>query len=316
MVQLNQITGFDANTDLHETYAYRFSLNAPLYAAWRAIFLQTVIRVAKTTRLDLLLLERGLFPSRQVAQAAIMDGGVLVNGQKITKPGNATKTEANIELVGNWARERYVSRGGLKLERALEQFNVATAERICLDLGASTGGFTDCLLKRGAALVYAIDVGYGQLDWTLRNDSRVVVRERTNARHLTPEALYGEQKQRATLAVADLSFISLTKILPAAIRLLEPESDIVALIKPQFEAGRHAVGKGGVVRSKEAHETVLRELTEATASLGLQIVNITYSPIKGPAGNIEFLGHWHTFGEPNPMNYAAVVEEAHSVLNG
>jgi 23S rRNA (cytidine1920-2'-O)/16S rRNA (cytidine1409-2'-O)-methyltransferase len=272
--------------------------------------------MAKTARLDLLIVELGLLPSRQVAQTAIMDGGVLVNGNKVTKPGSAVKPDANIELVGNWRDTKFVSRGGYKLERALQQFQVDPTGRICLDLGASTGGFTDCLLKHGADKVYAIDVGYGQLDWSLQQNPRVVVKDRTNARNLKPDDLYGDNDRRASLAVADLSFISLTKVLPAALTLLEPnESEIVALIKPQFEAGKEAVGKGGVIRSKTTHEAVLRDVAQfAAGELQLQLLALTYSPIKGPAGNIEFLAHWRNHGEAPALDFKSVVAEAHHAL--
>lgn len=276
--------------------------------------------MANTSRLDLLIVELGLLPSRQVAQTAIMDGGVLVNGNKVTKPGTAVKPDARIELVGNWRDTKFVSRGGYKLERALQQFNFDPSGKICIDLGASTGGFTDCLLKHGAAKVYAVDVGKGQLDWSLQNDERVVVRDRTNARTLTAEGLYeAPERPRATLAVADLSFISLTKVMPAVIPLLQPESsDIIALIKPQFEAGKEAVGKGGVVRDKATHQAVLHHVVGAMNELGLEIAGITNSPIKGPAGNIEFLGHWRNFSggaNENTIDIVDVVEKAHAQLN-
>lgn len=279
----------------------------------------------KTSRLDVLIVERGLLASRQAAQAAIMDGGVLVDGNKVTKPGTPVKLESEIQLVGDWVGTRYVSRGGLKLERALQEFNIDPTNAICLDLGASTGGFTDCLLKHGAAKIYAIDVGYGQLDWGLRQDPRVVVKERTNARTLTAADLYAGNEPHATIAVADLSFISLTKVLPAAVRLLEPDdAHVVALVKPQFEAGRSAVGKGGVVRDKETHEAVLREVTSFTKSLGLRTIGITYSPVKGPAGNIEFLAYWRTTCDAgsdtaraarSEPNITAIVAAAHNCLN-
>lgn len=272
--------------------------------------------VPKTTRLDLLIVERGLVPSRQVAQTAIMDGGVIVDGQKVTKPGNPTKPDARIELVGDWQGSRYVSRGGLKLERALQELKIDVTGRICLDLGASTGGFTDCLLKHGATKVYAIDVGYGQLDWTLRNDERVVVKERTNARNLMPTELYEPDAPCATIGVADLSFISLTKVLPAAVALLQPgDATMIALIKPQFEAGREAVGKGGVVREKSTHLAVIGEVLEFAAGIGLSCIGLTYSPLKGPAGNIEFLAAWKNFGAAQNIDLAAIVDEAHARLN-
>ncbi len=272
--------------------------------------------MAKTSRLDVLILERGLVPSRQVAQTAIMDGGVVVDGRKITKPGAPIKLDAVIELVGDWRNKRFVSRGGLKLERALNVLGVDPTDRVCLDLGASTGGFTDCLLKHGAAQVYAIDVGHGQLDWSLRQDLRVIVKERTNARNLSPEDLYALDSPRANLAVADLSFISLTKILPAASTLLvEDSAQIIALIKPQFEAGREAVGKGGVVRLKATHEAVLRNVIEFAAKIGWHLAGITYSPVKGPAGNIEFLALWQRNTTAFDVDLNAIVDEAHTSLN-
>ena len=273
--------------------------------------------MAKTSRLDMAVLERGLLPSRQAAQAAIMDGGVLVNGQKVTKPGTPVKADAKIELTSSWQGAKYVSRGGFKLERALSVFNLDPAGRTCLDVGASTGGFTDCLLKHGASLVYAIDVGYGQLDWGLRQDERVVVMERTNARHLSVAELYrADDIPRANMLVADLSFISLRKVLPhcATFLVQAPTSDIVALIKPQFEAGRENVGKGGVVRGKETHIDVLSTTIADLAKQGMQVQAITHSPIKGPAGNIEFLGHWKLAEQAVVVNINDIVEQAHREL--
>jgi 23S rRNA (cytidine1920-2'-O)/16S rRNA (cytidine1409-2'-O)-methyltransferase len=264
-----------------------------------------------------LIVELGLLPSRQVAQTAIMDGGVLVNGNKVTKPGTAIKPDAEIELVGKWRDTKFVSRGGYKLEKALQTFAVDPTNKTCIDLGASTGGFTDCLLKHGAAKVYAIDVGQAQLDWSLQQDPRVVVMDRTNARSLTPQQLYetDDIAARATLAVADLSFISLSKIFPAAADLLQPNtSEMIALIKPQFEAGKDAVPKGGVVKSKTTHAHVLQQVFESAAASGFQIIGVTFSPIKGPAGNIEFLGHWRNYGAANQIDFAELVEEAHSIL--
>lgn len=275
--------------------------------------------MAKTSRLDLLIVELGLLPSRQVAQTAIMDGGVLVNGNKITKPGTAVKPDANIELVGNWRDTRFVSRGGYKLLRALETFtDISVADRVCIDLGASTGGFTDCLLQHGAAKVYAVDVGQSQLDWKLQTDPRVIVRDKSNARTITAEELYGPEPTHppATLLVADLSFIAFAKVIPNAVNLLAPNaSDIIALIKPQFEAGKEAVGKGGVVRDKATHIKVLQETIQAANENNLRIIAITHSPIKGPAGNIEFLAHWQNFGTAQTIDAQAVVEAAHAQLN-
>lgn len=244
----------------------------------------------KKIRLDLLLLELGLFDQREVARTAIMDGGISVDGQKVTKPGTPVSADAKVSLASGWGKPKFVSRGGLKLEKAILQFSIDPSERICLDLGASTGGFTDCLLQYGASCVYAVDVGYGQLDWSLRNNPKVIVKERVNARHLKPDELYASDAARATLAVMDVSFISLLKVLPAAIGLLAPCSfEIIALIKPQFEAGREAVGKGGVVRSPAVHIQVIERLFEQAGDLGLQPCGLTFSPLKGPAGNIEYL---------------------------
>lgn len=218
-----------------------------------------------------------------------MDGAVLVNGQKVTKSGIAVSEKDEIALIPSFKKQKYVSRGGLKLEKALEVFHLDVKDRICLDIGASTGGFTDCLLKSGASKVYAIDVGYGQLDWGLRNDERVVVKERINARYLTASELYPEDACRANLAVIDCSFISLSKILPAVKELLTPDNyEIIALVKPQFEAGKNAVKKG-VVKDKRVHLTVLHEVEGFANSIGLQVTQATFSPLKGPKGNIEYL---------------------------
>jgi 23S rRNA (cytidine1920-2'-O)/16S rRNA (cytidine1409-2'-O)-methyltransferase len=274
----------------------------------------------QTTRLDLLIVERGLLPSRQVAQAAIMDGGILVDGQKVTKPGTPVSAEARIELTNQWQGTKFVSRGGFKLERALDQFRIEVRDRICLDVGASTGGFTDCLLQRGAQLVYAIDVGYGQLDWKLRQDARVVVRERVNARHLTAPDLYADAAEHADFAVFDLSFISLSKVVPACLGLLAPDCELVALVKPQFEAGKSAVGKGGVVRDAQTHIDVLEQTVKFAGEAGLSTSAITHSPIKGPAGNIEFLIYWqHQSDQRLPPNadldIESIVTKAHQELS-
>lgn len=231
-------------------------------------------------RLDLLVVERGLAPSREQARAFIMAGTVTVGGRIEDKPG-AMVDEGGIVLVE--APSKYVSRGGLKLERALDAFHLEIAGRVAVDVGASTGGFTDCLLQRGAARVYAVDVGYGQLDWRLRTDPRVVVIERTNVRYLSalPET--------ADLATVDASFISLRLVLPATARLLRVGGFIVALVKPQFEAGRGRVGKGGVVRDPEVHREVLRGLAEWGGAEGYGFQKLAVSPIRGPAGNVEFL---------------------------
>lgn len=267
-------------------------------------------------RLDIIVIELGLLPSRQAAQAAIMDGGILVDGQKVTKPGTAIKPDARIELLPGWGSSKYVSRGGLKLEKALSEFGINPSGRVCLDIGSSTGGFTDCLLKHGASLVYAVDVGYGQLDWSLRNDPRVVVKERMNARFLSPDSLYGAGGSRANLAVADVSFISLIKVLPACISVLEgPEAEIVSLIKPQFEAGRQYVGKGGVVRAKETHCRVIESVFAQASDLGLAAYGLTWSPVKGPAGNIEFLVYWKKAEASATPDIESIVQEAHERLH-
>lgn len=279
-------------------------------------------------RLDVLVVELGLLPSRQVAQTAIMDGGVIVDGVKVTKPGTATKDDAKIEIVGDWNEKKYVSRGGFKLEKALVEFGVSVKDRICLDLGASTGGFTDCLLKHGAALVYAIDVGYGQIDWSLRTNEQVIVKERMNARYAKASEVYADNAALATVAVADLSFISISKVLPACVALLSPPHDIIALVKPQFEAGKELVGKGGVVRDALTHVAVLQAVVEQAAALQLQLRGLTYSPLKGPAGNIEFLAWWNRGSQAlssdnvsnevvagTAINIEAVVDIAHATLH-
>lgn len=261
-------------------------------------------------RLDLLLVEKGLCESRSRAQAVIMSGEVYVNGQKSDKPGTPTDVEAEIEVRGNACP--YVSRGGLKLEKALRDFGVSPARLTCLDSGASTGGFTDCLLQNGAKKVFAIDVGYGQLAWSIRTDPRVVCMERTNIRYVTPEQL-GEPVQ---LAVIDVSFISLRIVLPAVKALLSENGQIVCLIKPQFEAGKENVGKKGVVRDPSVHKAVLDGFLNLAAQMNMTVRNLTFSPVKGPEGNIEFLGHLSVLpeGEITP-DTAVLVAAAHEKLN-
>lgn len=234
-------------------------------------------------RLDVLLVERGLFPSRQQAQRAIMAGQVFVDGQRVDKPGALVPRAAAVEVRGK--PFPYVSRGGLKLERALDAFRVDVVGLAAVDIGASTGGFTDCLLQRGARRVYAVDVGVGQLDWRLRTDPRVVVMERVNARHLRPDDL----PEAVDLAVIDVSFISLTKIFPAVRGLLKADGRVIALVKPQFEAGREHVGRRGVVRDPAVHRAVLRQVVAALKPNGFAPVDVTPSPIRGPEGNIEYL---------------------------
>ncbi|MBI4875160.1 MAG: TlyA family RNA methyltransferase [Acidobacteria bacterium] len=236
---------------------------------------------AARLRIDQLLVERGLAESRERAQALVIAGYVRVDGQKARKPGQAVARESRVELV---QRLPFVGRGGLKLEAALVRFGIDVAGQVCADIGASTGGFTDCLLQRGAARVYAIDVGTGQLDWKLRNDPRVVVREGVNARYLKPEDL-GEG---AGLVTCDVSFISLTLILPATTALLKPAGEMVLLVKPQFEVGREQVGKGGIVRDPALHAAVCARLEEAVRGYGFRTA-IMESPILGAEGNREFL---------------------------
>jgi 23S rRNA (cytidine1920-2'-O)/16S rRNA (cytidine1409-2'-O)-methyltransferase len=277
--------------------------------------------MAKTDRLDALVLARGLFASREAARTAIMDGVVLVNGEKATKPGSAVRTDARIELAPGFAPLRYVSRGGLKLEKALRDFSVEPQDRVCVDVGASTGGFTDCLLQNGARRVYAVDVGYGQLDWALRNDSRVVILERVNARYVNRELLNDDGE--ISLAVIDVSFISLLKILPALKTVLTPDGEILALVKPQFEAGKDKVGKGGVVRGRDTHQSILTDVIAGARASGFIAVQLSYSPIKGPKGNIEFLAHFKLAAVADAKSEAAgagvdagaVVDAAHKALD-
>lgn len=236
-------------------------------------------------RLDTLIVELELCSSRQLAQRLIQAGEVIVNQQVIDKPGTEVDTTAKIEIK---ARSPYVSRGGEKLAKALEVFAIPVAGRICLDGGISTGGFTDCLLQAGAKRVYGVDVGYGQVDWRLRNDPRVVLRERTNLRYLTADELYGED-ERADLAAVDVSFISLTKILPALSQLLKAPRELVLLVKPQFEVGRSRVGKKGVVRDPDTQAEAIFQVLQTAQHLEWGYKGLTWSPIQGPAGNIEYL---------------------------
>jgi 23S rRNA (cytidine1920-2'-O)/16S rRNA (cytidine1409-2'-O)-methyltransferase len=236
-------------------------------------------------RLDRLLAARGLAESREKAQAMIFAGQVLVNSQKIDKAGALVPDDAEIRILGEMLR--YVSRGGLKLEKALHEFQVSVEGRVVLDIGASTGGFTDCLLQHGCAKVYAVDVGYGQLAWKLRQDPRVVVIERTNIRTLGPQLV----PEPADIAVVDVSFISLEKVIPAVLKLLKPNSEIIALIKPQFEAGKESVGKGGIVRDQPARIAAVEKVSECIRGLGLDIRGVIPSPITGQDGNVEFLIH-------------------------
>ena len=262
-------------------------------------------------RLDVLLTERMYAETRSKAQAIIMSGNVYVNGQKADKPGISYEETVEIEVKG--AVCPYVSRGGLKLEKALRDFGVDVHDFVCSDSGASTGGFTDCLLQQGARKVLAIDVGYGQLDWKIRSDERVVVMERTNIRYVTPEQL-GEPLD---LSVIDVSFIGLEIVLPAIRNLLKPgKGQVLCLIKPQFEAGRENIGKNGVVREPKIHQMVLDNFVSLVHGLGFKILGLTFSPVKGPAGNIEFLGHL-TLADVEGIqpDTADVVAQAHKTLN-
>lgn len=262
-------------------------------------------------RLDVLLVSRGLAETRTKAQAIIMSGDVYVGGQKADKPGMSYEDTVEIEVRGQACP--YVSRGGLKLEKALRDFGVDPTGYVCSDSGASTGGFTDCLLQQGAAKVFAIDVGYGQLAWKIRQDPRVVCMERTNIRYVQPEDL-GEPLD---LSVVDVSFISLKIVLPAIARLLKPTGQVLCLIKPQFEAGKEKVGKKGVVRDPAVHQEVLEHFVALADELGFTIRNLTFSPVKGPEGNIEFLSHLsREAGVRNVPDLAALVAEAHETLKG
>ena len=262
-------------------------------------------------RLDVLLTERGHADTRTKAQAIIMSGLVYADGQKADKPGVSYEETVDIEVRSGSCP--YVSRGGLKLEKALRDFGVKPEGFVCSDSGASTGGFTYCLLQQGAKKVFAIDVGYGQLDWKIRSDPRVVVMERTNVRYVTPEQL-GEPLD---LSVIDVSFISLKIVLPVIKTFLKPTGQVLCLIKPQFEAGKDKVGKKGVVREPETHKEVLDGFVELANSLDFKILGLTFSPVKGPEGNIEFLGHLTLDDKPGiTPDTAQVVADAHNTLKG
>lgn len=272
-------------------------------------------KASNTERLDTIVVERGLFATKESARTAIMEGLVLVDGKPVTKPGHPVKVQAKVELSPSYQPPKYVSRGGLKLEKALEEFQINLKDRICLDIGASTGGFTDCMLKSGARYVYAVDVGYGQLDWNLRQDGRVKVLERVNARHLTRTMLYGETETPADFASMDVSFISAFKVLPSVIQCMdERQAELVILVKPQFEAGRQFVGHGGVVRDPSVHLDVLGMAKDKSAQVGLFPQSVSYSPIKGPKGNIEFLLHLTREKSSNETDLAELVEKAHREL--
>ena len=239
--------------------------------------------MSNKTRLDVLLTERGLLDSRQKAQATIMSGIVFVNGQRVDKVGTAVSNDALIEIRGTTLP--YVSRGGLKLEKAMQKFPITLSGKVCMDVGSSTGGFTDCMLQNGATKVYAIDVGHGQLAWKLRNDERVVCMEKTNIRYVVPEDI----DELAAFSSIDVSFISLTKVLLPVKNLLTEDGQVVCLIKPQFEAGREKVGKKGVVRDRAVHEEVIRMVMDYASSIDFYPLALDFSPVKGPEGNIEYL---------------------------
>lgn len=243
-------------------------------------------------RLDVILVNQGHAPSREKAKAIIMSGNVYVNGQKEDKAGSSFDI-SKIQLEVRGSALKYVSRGGLKLEKAMNSWEIGLQDKVCMDIGASTGGFTDCMLQNGAVKVYAVDVGHGQLAWKLRNDERVVCMEKTNFRYLTRDDIQDD----LDFASVDVSFISLTKILIPARNLLKDQGEMVCLIKPQFEAGREKVGKKGVVRERSVHEEVIHKVIDFANSIGFDVMHLEYSPIKGPEGNIEYLVHIRKNGE-------------------
>ena len=260
-------------------------------------------------RLDVLLVSRGLCETRSKAQAVIMSGEVYVEGQKADKAGAEFPVEAQIEVRGHACP--YVSRGGLKLEKAMQKFPITLSGKVCMDVGSSTGGFTDCMLQNGATKVYAIDVGHGQLAWKLRNDERVVCMEKTNIRYVVPEDI----DELAAFSSIDVSFISLTKVLLPVKNLLTEDGQVVCLIKPQFEAGREEVGKKGVVRDPKVHLEVLESFLAFVPGAGYTVMGLDYSPIKGPEGNIEYLGYLRKGSHDAPqLDPAAVVAQSHGAL--
>lgn len=265
-------------------------------------------------RVDVLLVERGLFDTREQAKRSIMAGIVFSAETRLDKPGEKIAIDAPLVVKGS--KLKYVSRGGLKLEKALEQFNVDVLDKIILDIGSSTGGFTDCALQNGAAHCYALDVGYNQLAWKIRQDPRVTVMERTNFRHATPDLFTEGIPQFATI---DVSFISLTLILPALKRIIADGGDVMVLVKPQFEAGKGKVGKKGVVREKSVHQEVLKKIAEASIKEGFSLRGMSFSPVTGGEGNIEFL--FHLTSEENPVtsfdevDFDKLIEEAYKELH-
>ncbi|MDE6761229.1 MAG: TlyA family RNA methyltransferase [Lachnospiraceae bacterium] len=262
-------------------------------------------------RLDVLLVKQGLAASREKAKAVIMSGIVFVDGQREDKAGSVFDEKAKVEIRGSTLK--YVSRGGLKLEKAMEHFDVTMSGKVCMDVGASTGGFTDCMLQNGAVKVYAVDVGHGQLDWKLRNDERVVCMEKTNIRYVTREQI----EEPVSFASIDVSFISLTKVLGPVKELLTEDGEVVCLIKPQFEAGREKVGKKGVVRDESVHKEVIHMVMDFASSIGFIPCNLEFSPIKGPEGNIEYLLHLSQTSEKKAghIDIESVVAASHSTLD-
>ena len=262
-------------------------------------------------RLDQYLVQHGLIQSRERAKAMIMSGVVFVNEQKVDKAGEMIQEDAKVEVRGHDIG--YVSRGGLKLEKAMQVFPMSPNGKVCMDIGASTGGFTDCMLQNGACKVYAVDVGYGQLAWSLRSDPRVVCMERTNVRYLTAEQI----PEPLDFGTVDVSFISLKLILPALRGILKPDGQVVCLVKPQFEAGREKVGKKGVVRDPAVHLEVLRQFLQNAHEADFSVKEMTFSPVRGPEGNIEYLGHLCVgAGEPWNGDLSALVEASHGALEG
>lgn len=263
-------------------------------------------------RLDTLLVKNGIFESREKAKSYIMSGQVYVNGVKADKVGNKYDEDSEIEFRGD--KMKYVSRGGYKLEKAINYFKINLNDKICYDIGASTGGFTDCMLQNKAKFVYAVDVGYGQFSWKLRCDSRVNAIERTNVRYME----FTDEFQKGSFASIDVSFISLKKIIPNLLNFLSEDAEIAALIKPQFEAGRDKVGKNGVVRDKEVHKEVVRNIVDFALKTNLEIKGLTFSPIKGPKGNIEYLIYMKNGNNSNEFNYEIidqVIDESHKNLS-
>lgn len=266
----------------------------------------------KKERLDVLLVNNNLAPSREKAKAIIMSGIVYVDGNKEDKAGATFRENVKIEIKGNTLK--YVSRGGLKLEKAMKEFPIVLKDRICMDVGSSTGGFTDCMLQNNAKKVYAVDVGHGQLDWKLRNDERVVCMEKTNIRYVTPDDI----DDTIDFASIDVSFISLTKVLTPVKELLTEDGEVVCLIKPQFEAGREKVGKKGVVRDKKVHEEVIEMVVDYARTIGFVPLDLSFSPVKGPEGNIEYLLHLSKKESDVPdkhFDISKVVADSHLTLD-